>query len=104
MVLGMISLKVSTKSVKIPETIPTPVLLNSRPACEPTSEAPAVLAMVLSIRMALSGLSILVLRDFSLDAPLAPCSSSILAKVMGVDSKVASSSEHKKEMQRANSA
>ena len=100
----MISLKVSTQSVKMADTTPTPVLPKMRPASEPTNEAPAVLAMVLRIRMALMGRSMLLLRCFSFLAPLVPCSSSILAKVMGVESKVASNTEQRKEMPMAKNA
>lgn len=68
---------------------------------EPTPAAPIVCAMVFSESMAATGLSIFVLYFFNKDADRAPWLSFMEMKDMGVDSKTASRTEHKKESDNA---
>ena len=58
-------------------------------------DAPTVLAIVLTQRIAEIGLSGLCLRRLSLLAPLTPCSSRPVTYEMGVERSVASKVEHK---------
>lgn len=111
MVLGIISENTRMRKVNTPDTTPTKRLVSSDvaqrvaaypAAVEPTSDAPTVLAMVLTTRMAEIGRSMFVLYCLRRSQPLAPCVSRVVMYDMGVERSVASSTEHSAEMMSDN--
>ena len=93
MVFGMISEKTRMSTVRPAENHPRAASPNCAAAIAPTLAAPAVLAMVLTVRIAEMGLSMSCLYFFKRSAVFEPSSSFMVTKDIGVESKDASSTE-----------
>ena len=91
----MISEKIRIQNVKMVEKTPTKASPYTSYTSEPTMDAPTVFAIVLRQRMAEIGLSGFCFSLLSLCAPFTPWSSRPVIYDNGVESKVASSIEHK---------
>ena len=97
MVFGIISENMRISNVKIAEKMPTSVFPYTSMTREPTIAAPTVLAMVFTQRMADIGRSVFCFNDFNRLAPFTPWSSSPVIYESGVESNVASRTEHSAE-------
>ena len=93
-VLGMISDKTNISRVRIAEIMPKYASPNTFTDSDQTPAAPIVCAMVLSVSIAATGLSTLVLYFIIRAAFLAPCLSFIDMNDIGVESTTASRTEH----------
>ena len=93
--------KIKINNVNTTEATPNHSFPQMRVTSAPTPAEPIVCAMVFNERIAPTGLSTLFLRSFKTEADFLPSCSFAVMKDIGVESRTASKTEHKKEIPKA---